>query len=280
MDLNSWAGSADLCYLFRYLASKVYRDIGRGRAVGLVPWETTFTDNLLLELATARPHEIFIRRFGADEESVLGADWLWWFHDQDGYVGLRVQAKRAHPETGHINLKQPAPRQPDVLQAEVLARRAQQDGVVGLYCLYTDHRPGPHGYAPCGPCPHGPLDHTQWGCALLLAETAARHGRAKRTFANAVLRDSWPWYHLVCRNYGDYNASVSVTQNLRILIGNLIVGEPTAVEQLNQDRLPWMSGRAPDDIVAAFAERSPALVARRPGVAGAVLLEVSDERRR
>ncbi|MGW3890409.1 hypothetical protein ACWD69_17105 [Micromonospora chokoriensis] len=191
--------SALLCPSFRSIAANVTWSNTAGRSVGLVPLETTFTDTALLALATQHRGRIRIQRFNAHEEARSGADWEWWIRDRHGYVGFRVQAKRAHPRTGRVALDQRAATTASFdKQVEVFADRCRADNILGLYCIYSDWQPKKAGLAGPGPCPHGPHDTAQWGCTIVLADTALRLATSNRCDADTVLSNGMPWYHLVC----------------------------------------------------------------------------------
>ncbi|MFV2022888.1 hypothetical protein [Micromonospora sp. LOL_023] len=191
--------SASLCPSFRSIAARVAWSTTVGRSVGLVPLEPTFTDNALLELATQHRSQIKIHRFASHEEAQNGADWEWWIRDQHRYIGFRIQAKRAHPRTGRIALDQPAAgTAPFDKQVEAFVERCRADNISGLYCIYSDWQPKRLGLAGPGPCPHGPADVAQWGCTVVLAETALRLATSGQCDAETVLGAGMPWYHLVC----------------------------------------------------------------------------------
>lgn len=67
--------------------------------------ETSLTDHNLYVLATTFP-DLNVRQFTQNQEATVGADWEWWVgSDSEGWVCLRVQAKRArgasYPELAH-----------------------------------------------------------------------------------------------------------------------------------------------------------------------------------
>ncbi|MET8352666.1 hypothetical protein [Micromonospora sp. NPDC005206] len=191
-----------LCPTFRSIATDVIWRTQVGRSVGLVPGETTFTDNALLHLAISHPAHISIQRFASKREAETGADWEWWIRDLHGYVGFRTQAKRADPRTGRIGLDQrAAPSVSSGYQIEVFVERCLADRIAGLYCIYSDGRPTWRSDLPeAGPCPHGPVDIGQWGCTVVLADTALRLALEKDLHRETVLAAGMPWYHLVCHH--------------------------------------------------------------------------------
>ncbi|MEU4712086.1 winged helix-turn-helix domain-containing protein [Micromonospora purpureochromogenes] len=254
---------APLCPTFRAIASNVATTFGHGRSVGLVPWETTFTDNLLLHLALTHPGQIRVERFGAHREADTGADWEWWFHHHRSYVGFRMQAKRVSPASRRFALDQPAAARLNCLQVEAFADSCRRDGLPGLYCLYSDHQPGrAPGAGSNGACPHGALDHTQWGCALLPVPAALRHVREGRSLrSDVVLSGAWPWYRLVCQS-----GVASVTTAVSTFLA-------TAGRDMQQSRDDNRGSTPPDDVRHHFEWGESVPFEHRPGLAGIVLVD-------
>lgn len=197
-----------LCTGFREAAAATADRYARGRLVGIVPWETTFTDTALLSIASRFPGRVVARRFDAAREASTGADWQWWFRDRTGFAGMRVQAKRRDPSTGSLGLRAKAPAPPaGERQARRLVRQARADGLTAFYGFYSDVPPRGAAPASTGPCPHGPLDPDQWGISLLLASTALRHAedprRTNRARTEAIAASGHPWWRLVCPGQAD-----------------------------------------------------------------------------
>ena len=72
--------------------------------------------------------------FARHEESMVGADWLWWWVDGDGECfGMLVQAKRLHHRGGHPQLDF---RHNDGQQMARLFRTTERLQVPAVYALY------------------------------------------------------------------------------------------------------------------------------------------------
>ena len=241
-DKLRWRAARPLCPTFRSVAVDVVWRTQMGRSVGLVPRETTFTDNALLQLAISHPERISVQQFTQQQEAETGADWEWWFHDWDGFAGFRTQAKRASPTTGRIALDQPAARTVSTgYQIDVFNDRCRADHIAGLYCIYSDRRPAwQPNLASAGPCPHGPLELAQWGCTVVLAATARRLARQRCFDAEHVLATGMPWYHLVCDH-----ALVGLTAGVHRIFNELRAAEVTAQEQANDLAEPPEVGMSP-----------------------------------
>jgi hypothetical protein len=194
--------TTSLCWAFREAAASTAGAYGSGRLVGIVPWETTFTDTALLSIAVRLPGRVLAQRFGAAREAQTGADWQWWFKDDTGFAGMRVQAKRRHPDDGSLGLKAMAPPPPVERQARRLVDAAAADGLTAFYCFYSYRPPQGADPASTGPCPHGPLDPDQWGASLLLGRTAVRHAEDKSRLSavlnEAIAAAARPWWQAVC----------------------------------------------------------------------------------
>ncbi|MBQ1076649.1 winged helix-turn-helix domain-containing protein [Micromonospora sp. C31] len=199
------ASEVVLCPAFRSIAIDVAGRMRDGHSVGLVPGETTFTDNALLHLAVNFRASIRIQRFTVNQEASNGADWEWWIRERHGYVGFRVQAKRVHPHLGRVALDQPAAkgvRSRFPRQIDAFSENCRRDRIAGLYCMYNDARLATSGLvlAPPGPCPHGPDNADLWGCSLVLVDTAMRLANDRALDASTVLGAGIPWHRLVCRS--------------------------------------------------------------------------------
>jgi hypothetical protein len=99
--------------------------------------EESATDWLLFELSERIPW-IQYRKFTRFEEAKnTGADWDWWFVDQNLSLGLTVQAKKLarngdnYPALAYSNRYG--------LQMERLRERARNENLLSFYCLYHHH---------------------------------------------------------------------------------------------------------------------------------------------
>lgn len=253
-----------LCPTFRALANNVATMYDRGRSVRLVPGETTFTDNLLLHLALTHPRRVRVERFGSHREADTGADWEWWVHHHGSYFGFRMQAKRLSPDSDRFALDQrAAARHPGRLQIEVFADSCRKENIPGLYCLYSDRQPGSlPAIGNNRACPHGHLDHSQWGCALLPVTAALTHVRAGHTLrSDIVLSDAWPWYRLVCQ---------SGTANVATAVRRLFA---TAGQAALESHDRYGASTPPDDVRRHFEVGDEVPLEHRPRLAGVVLID-------
>ncbi|MEU4563938.1 hypothetical protein AB0F72_36645 [Actinoplanes sp. NPDC023936] len=192
--------AVDLCSRFRASAADVQWRTRLGRCLRLAPAETTFTDDVLLTLAAGHRGSVSVQRFTSAQEARNGADWEWWIRDHSGYAGFRMQAKRAAPGNGRIAFDQKAARSaPAGEQIDVFDWRCRNDGIAGLYCIYSDALPvtDPPGVT-ASACPHGRADFRQWACTVLPVDTALLLRRLGKFDAATALSYGAPWYQLVC----------------------------------------------------------------------------------
>lgn len=266
------ASPTHLCETFRHVAASVFADYQRGRAVGLVPWETSFTDFALLKIASAHPRQVLVHRFDGRSEAVTGADWEWWFCSQQGFTGVRMQAKRMPPGRTSFPVSKS---KGGVQQAELLATDAVARGAHPLYCLYSDQIPaGPVPTAPPGPCPHGPFNPHLWGAAIVHAEvvrywlgTPPRQRRPLQGFAS-------PWHHLVCTSTSqtaDAVAHAFVTRRLFVHTWLELDGDQEA-QGRGWESLAEGTGPVPDDVVRAYRASDPTLIEPDGRLEGVVLV--------
>lgn len=106
----------------------VEEHVTRLDAVGLTWHETSVTD-LLLERAWPAMMPV---PFNQVQEGQVGADWLWWWIDQEGHAfGMLVQAKRLHADPWRIDY-----RYRSGSQMRALLNAAHTLQVPPVYCLY------------------------------------------------------------------------------------------------------------------------------------------------
>jgi len=263
------ASSPHLCETFRHVAVSVFDDYQRGRAVGIVPWETSFTDFALLKIATAHAHEVLVHRFDGKSEAVTGADWEWWFCSRTGFTGLRVQAKRMEPTRNQFRVPKLVG---GVQQAVLLVNDAAARGAHPFYCLYSDKIPiWPTPAATPGPCPHGPFDPRLWGTAVAHAEVVRMWLETARP-RRPLLESSWPWHRIVCRHPSqtpDQGAQSFVTTAIAEALRRTTDEGRAAIWSRVVDRSP---GEAPSDVRRAYEARDPSLIEPDERLQGVVLV--------
>ncbi|MEV0766924.1 DUF6615 family protein [Nocardia salmonicida] len=109
-----------------------YRD---GHALGLAPGEESVTDANLLELYRRFP-QLAVRRLTKAAEKRVGADWEWWVGSSaDGWICLRIQAKRinasGYPALDHTGYED------DDHQYETLIKACQGTHFLPYHVFYN-----------------------------------------------------------------------------------------------------------------------------------------------
>lgn len=122
-----------LCQTFVQLASRTWNRLELGSSYGISQNEETITENNLLDLKARHPQKVKIRTFTKHEEAKNGADWEWWIGAPDGWVGMRLQAKKLKAQ-GYPNLDKS---NNYGLQVDSLIRESRKDGLRPLYCFYN-----------------------------------------------------------------------------------------------------------------------------------------------
>lgn len=194
-----------VCNTFRELSFRTWTHLGRARHIEHQLGEETLTDLNVLELKARHPDEIFTKTFTKPQEGVNGADWEWWFTDprMKQWLGFRVQAKvlnLASERFEHLHY-----RKGKTYQSAKLKRKASEEGLIPLYCIYSHWADGfdVPGW-PCGT--FGPVIES-FGCALLSAKHVdALRKQSHESSLGAVVEKSVPWHCLVCcAGYGGSN---------------------------------------------------------------------------
>lgn len=91
--------SPNLCPTFEKESEKVWRNLGRALHLRLSQSEETITENLILNIQTSHPREVWTYQFNKREEGTIGADWEWWLTNGSKWIGLLIQAKKLNPVT-------------------------------------------------------------------------------------------------------------------------------------------------------------------------------------
>jgi len=186
--------TSSLCNAFARLARDTYGKLADSRHVGHQMLEETLTDINILELKRHHSDRIFCQTFSKSQEAINGADWEWWLTDttRSKWIGFRVQAKVINFRTdtfAHLHYK---PKKSRSYQTTRLRNAAEADGLIPLYCLYSDKPPGSHWSSPL-------FASELYGCSLLrLKDVEQLRRKGKLNDYDQVISLSAPWHVLVC----------------------------------------------------------------------------------
>jgi hypothetical protein len=183
-----------LCYSFRNLAGRVWRERGAATRLGM-PWnEESVTEWLLLQLAKKHQAPNFqIRAYTRPQEKLNGADWEFRFADNKFGVSLRIQAKRLFPSGRYESLFKPSGN-----KFEQLDKLTSNAGAAYPLYVFYNHAPAFPNFIFSVPPDCGNRSfraRSYWGCSV-----------AKPAFVKQVGSDStgslvdgmMPWHCLVC----------------------------------------------------------------------------------
>jgi len=182
-----------LCQTYRDLSFQTWRLMEKARSVSHQPLEETITDNNIIELKLRQSHEVITTTYNKVQEGKIGADWQWWFTNskKNIWFGVRVQAKILKFKTNRfevLNYKN---------QTDVLIKSAQKDGLIPLYCFYSQW-PLSKNY-PTKNCLTFPNAPESYGCSIIDAYTIKKNKKTKKSNTLAsVISDVFPWSCLVC----------------------------------------------------------------------------------
>lgn len=195
------------------LAELTWKKIETGDRSGLTFREDSITDHNLWELSQAHP-DLHVYRYNQVQERTSGADWEWWIGShQDGWLCLRIQAKRVHkasyPELGH------AGRGDSDFQYDTLIESCdEKSGEYPMHVFFNGWHQGrfkqgtywawPAAWRACpngrGPddCSHASPQH--YGCAIASSHAVKRaHEGGKRNtrMVTKHLSNALPWSYLL-----------------------------------------------------------------------------------
>lgn len=218
----------DLRRTMEALASATWLDYRDGSRYGLIPGEASTTDRNLLELRREHPDALHVHRYSSNKEREVGADWEWWIGtDEDGWLCVRIQAKRIYTKTykmlHHLTGE-------DEYQYQTLIRSCTESYVYPFHVFYNGWDPGRFRLngreedvvawtANKWWSIHG-QNRELWGCAALSSyRVASLHsaGGPKHSYAPRYLEDSMPWSEL----FGAGVDLVSTTRSLDLIQDHL-----------------------------------------------------------
>ena len=194
----------NLCETFRERAFWTWAQLRTAHALQVHLGEESFTDFNLLEIRSRHGREVVTKTFSKPMESLLGADWEWWFTGPSSrWLGFRLQAKtidHRHNTFEHLHYVTKA----GVAQSDLLCDRATKakPRCIPLYCLYVHWTPA-HSRPPWR-CVSYSATPESYGCSLVDAFLV----RSSRTEPDSrsldyLMPHLTPWHCLVCcEGYG------------------------------------------------------------------------------
>jgi len=182
-----------LCQTYRDLSFQTWRYLEKARSISHQPLEETITDNNLIELNLRHSHEVISTTYNRIQEGTTGADWQWWFtnNNKTEWYGVRVQAKILKFKTNSfdaLNYKN---------QTDVLIIDAERNGLVPLYYFYAQW-PLSTTVQPknCLTFANSP---ESYGCSVVDAYTIKNNtGSSGSKSLSLVMANAFPWSCLVC----------------------------------------------------------------------------------
>lgn len=190
------------------LAWATWLDYRDGFRYGLIPGEESITDRNLLELRREHPDDLHVHRYTRNKERQVGADWEWWIGtDDDGWLCVRIQAKRIYTKT-YETLDHPGAKESE-FQYQTLIRSCLKSHVYPFHVFYNgwepdrfrlDDRDDDVEAWAANPwwSIHGQRREL-WGCAALSSyRVASLHSASgpKRSYAPRYLKHAMPWSEL------------------------------------------------------------------------------------
>lgn len=157
--------------------------------------EESITDFLVLNLKKNGKKKFFIKSFTRHAESLNGADWEWWLTGNSGlWLGMRIQAKI-------INLKSMRyehlyHKNSQGYQVDLLINDAAHNGVIPLYCLYTNWDVRMHRAKPL--CPNCKQSIRHYGTSVLSASKVKSFIPHKVNHINSLYLDIIPMHCILC----------------------------------------------------------------------------------
>jgi hypothetical protein len=231
-----------LTVLLDQLARRTWERVHLGPASNMPFREDGLTDENLFILRSRHPW-LYCYKFKSGEEASIGADWEWWIgSDDEGWVGLRIQAKKL---TGNLYREVAyQSRRQDRIQCQVLIDECESDSVgkaiYPLYCFYNgwDRALGWPSDADwtinCKRKPECPTvpDLTIFGCALADAHQVLEclRSSAKPHALGTLLPLQRPWSWMFRSKFTHARDVVGLQDSLELLNLSAMERRPVVAE--------------------------------------------------
>jgi len=185
-----------LCGSLAELADETWThmDYGFNRGYGR-PDERVFTDHHLIELCRRHPAQIRAAKFTQNREAETAADFEWFIGDGDGYLALRVQAKKLDLDRCIYPGLAARIGKSGKRQIDQLIEAAEGDGFTALYLFFNGPCPGLRLH---DRCENRALDRIDRGCSVALATEVRRRLDERGPRLDVIAEVAWPWQCLTC----------------------------------------------------------------------------------
>lgn len=259
--------TADLRRTMNQLAWDTWLEYEDGSRYGLEPGEESITDRNLLELRRRHPG-LHVHKYTHVKERKVGADWEWWIgSDAEGWICLRIQAKRIHSKH-YAMLEHPGAEEGEFQYQTLIGGCAEAAHIFPFHVFYNGWEPTRFA---TGPVPEDVaawefnewwLEHRklkqQWGCAALSSYQVARlhwPGGREGSYVPRYLEHSMPWSELfsVTRDTEAFRG-MSPAAPLDLIHHRLIVLTRRAAENSREAWIPGMSSAERRSELPSYAE--------------------------
>lgn len=266
----------EYCGTFRRQAGRTSRYLAGSLKLQVGFSEETVTELLIYEVASKHGASIHVEPATKYAESRHGADWEWWFLDDNWELRVRVQAKRMYPSNGYDALSLDSGQN---AQLSKLIAKAAASSCTPIACFYNraialfmahKHR-----------CRHRYFGRSYWGCSYALAEDVQA---ANSQDPALLLPFTRPLHELVCRSPDE-----SLTDAVKRSLDRPRDGDGTVPREAARSSIRSPSGRMyleevqraadrrADSLLPEFSEHiRPFLVERE--LAGLVIFDGTSDR--
>ncbi len=195
-----------LCNIFKKQASYIWKLIEKSRKVNFQLKETSLTDFNMLMLKLNGNGSVITYPFNQREEANNGADWEWWFVNQNSWLGFRVQAKVIDTNSDsfiHLHYAKRSKKTKKVLkiQCNSLIKNAAISSTIPIYCFYIHTDKGTIASKP---------NPDFYGCSLLGAFEVQKLYKKKQRKLADIETKVVGWHSLVC--FGSKSKTVNTIE--------------------------------------------------------------------
>src|SRR5690554_1030718 len=238
-------------------SSWAWNKLREARTLDFQVGEESLTDFLVLNIKKWGVGKISIDTFTRHAESLNGSDWEWWFTGPSGkWLGMRVQAKVlnvASEKYEHLHHKNK-----HGFQVDLLIKDAKKNGLVPLYCMYTNW--DPKKYKASWQCNTYKPTVRHYGTSILSPYEVKKIQCNKETRLSSVINSLKPMHCIFCCS--GFGGKELPDRALSWLEGIGLLGdiEVNSIEEYLRDYPPYyvnqlLEGELEDDFIDVQDER-------------------------
>jgi len=189
--------NSKLCLAFQMISERTWHRMKNNKMSGIKIGEETITETNLQDLDLLKLPYFHVWDFSKYQEShETGADWEWWFVDNNFYYGMAVQAKKLN-EDDHTYSIDYKPQKTQYFQIKRLLDYSKRMNLTPSYCFYSywELLGSIDSY---WPCPSIGYKRELWGCSIAHGLTVYKLFKMGKKSITDIIPISQPLHCFTC----------------------------------------------------------------------------------